>query len=378
VGTHRGLWLDAALAITIAGAVVADALLASAKSGGLALLDYLLVLGATLVLVVRRRAPRLVLVVTVTGMLGYSLRVAPDAIAAVPVLIALYTVVTAGHRVVAVAVAVPLMAGLVANSLARSGAATPREAIQEAILPVGWFVAALVAGEVSRHRQAHLLQAERRAVEAERTREEIALRRAEQERLRIARELHDSLTHDISVIKVQAGVAVHLARKRGEPVPDALLAIQAASTDATRELRATLHVLRNGDAEPAASGLDRLPDLVARTCDAGLPVTLTVTGEQGRLPAEIDRAAYRIVQEALTNVTRHAGPTTASVTVHFGAHELTVRVDDDGVATVDEPPVPGVGLLGMRERVTALGGRLAAEPRRAGGFTVRADIPVPR
>jgi signal transduction histidine kinase len=377
VGTDRAFWLDAALAISIAGVVLADALLASARTGGLAPLDYVLLLGGTLVLLARRRAPRTVLLVTVIGMVGYSVRVAPDAIIAVPVLIALYTVSSAGHRLLAITAATPLAAGVVLNSLARAEGDTVREAIQQAILPVGWFVAAVVAGEVSRHRLAYLQQVERRAAEAERTREEVALRRAEQERLRIARELHDSLTHSISVIKVHAGVAAHLARKRGEQVPEALLAIQAASADAARELRDTLHVLRDGDRESPACGLDRLPALVARTRDAGLPVTLSVTGRQGDLPDEVDRAVYRIVQEALTNVTRHAGPATASITIDRGPRALTVQVDDDGTATVDAAQVPGVGLIGMRERVSALGGRLSAEPRPDGGFTVRADIPLP-
>jgi signal transduction histidine kinase len=377
VGTDRAFWLDAALAISIAGVVLADALLASARTGGLAPLDYVLLLGGTLVLLARRRAPRTVLLVTVIGMVGYSVRAAPDAIVAVPVLCALYTVASVGHRLLAITVATPLTSGVVLNSLARADSSTVREAIQEAILPVGWFVAAVVAGEVSRQRLAYVHQVERRAAEAERTREEVALRRAEQERLRIARELHDSLTHSISVIKVHAGVAAHLARKRGEQVPEALLAIQAASADAARELRDTLHVLRDGDRESPACGLDRLPALVARTRDAGLPVTLSVTGRQGDLPDEVDRAVYRIVQEALTNVTRHAGPATASITIARGPRALTVQVDDDGTATVDAAQVPGVGLIGMRERVSALGGRLSAEPRPDGGFTVRADIPLP-
>jgi signal transduction histidine kinase len=102
-----------------------------------------------------------------------------------------------------------------------------------------------------------------------------------------------------------------------------------------------------------------------------------VTGQQGDLPAEVDRAAYRIVQEALNNVTRHAGPATASVTIDHNPRVLTLRVDDDGSATTDAPAVPGVGLIGMRERVSALGGRLRAGPRADGGFTVRADIPLP-
>jgi signal transduction histidine kinase len=328
------------------------------------------------VLAARRRAPRTALLITVIGMVGYSVRAAPDAVVAVPVLIALYTVVEAGHRLLAILVATPLVAGTVANGLAHAEGHTPREAIQAAILPVGWFVAAVVGGEVSRHRRAYLRQVERRAADAERTREEVALRRAEQERLRIARELHDSLTHSISVIKVHAGVAVHLARKRDEPVPEALLAIQAASADATRELRDTLHVLRSEDGPPD-HGLRRLPELVTRTREAGLPVELTVTGREHDLPVEVDRAAYRIVQEALNNVTRHAGPATASVTIEHGPDAVTVRVDDDGRATPGTPLVPGVGLIGMRERVTALGGRLSADPRAEGGFTVRAVIPLP-
>jgi signal transduction histidine kinase len=373
----RGFWLDAVLAISMAGVVLADALLASTGTGGLDPLNYVLLLGGTLVLVARRVAPRAVLLLTVIGMVGYSVRAAPDAVVAVPVLIALYTAVSAGHRLLAITVATPLTAGVVLNSLARADGGTAREAIQQAILPVGWFVAAVVAGEVSRHRLAYLQQVERRAAEAERTSEEAALRRAEQERLRIARELHDSLTHSISVIKVHAGVAVHLARKRGEQVPEALLAIQAASADAARELRDTLHVLRDGDRESPACGVDRLPALVTRTRDAGLPVTLTVTGQQGDLPVEVDRAVYRIVQEALNNITRHAGPATARVAIDHGPRTLSVQIDDDGTATAEAPPVPGVGLLGMRERVSTLGGKLSAEARSEGGFTVRADIPLP-
>jgi signal transduction histidine kinase len=251
--------------------------------------------------------------------------------------------------------------------------------LQDTALLIGWFVAAGVAATVTRHRQAYLEEAEQRAAEAERTREEVARRRADEERLRIARELHDSLTHSISIIKVQAGVAVHLARKRGEDVPPALLAIQEASGDAMRELRATLEVLRDpggSDCETPASGLDRLDDLVERARSTGLPATVTIFGTRRELPAEVDRAAYRIVQEALTNVSRHAGGAAATVRIDYADEELIVQVDDGGTADPDAPPVPGTGLLGMRERVAALGGRLRAEPRPEGGFTVRAELPV--
>ena len=164
--------------------------------------------------------------------------------------------------------------------------------------------------------QLHLQEVEQRAEEAERTRDEAARSRAVEERLRIARELHDSLTHNISVICVQSGVAVHLARKRGEEVSPALLAIQEASADAARELRTTLGVLRS-DEDGDSSGLGHLDRLAARARSAGLPVTVNVTGAERALPPEVDQAAYRIVQEALTNISRHAGRASAWVRLRY-------------------------------------------------------------
>lgn len=232
--------------------------------------------------------------------------------------------------------------------------------------------------------QLHVREAEQRAEEAERTKDETARRRAMEERLRIARDLHDSLTHSISVIQVQAGVAVHLARKRGEDVPPALLAIQEAGADAVRELRATLGVLRSEE-DGDGSGLCHLDSLVARARAGGLPVTVTVTGARRPLPPDVDQAAYRIVQEALTNVSRHAcpaggGQVCAAVRLHYCADTLSIQVDDDGDGAVTvahtRPSGPGLGLVGMRERVSALGGRLQAGPRDGGGFAVCAELPV--
>lgn len=237
--------------------------------------------------------------------------------------------------------------------------------------------------------QLHVREVEERAQEAERTRDEAARRKAVEERLRIARELHDSLTHSISVIQVQAGVAVHLARKRGEEVPPALLAIEEAGADAARELRATLGVLR-ATADEDGSGLAHLDSLISRARSAGQPVAVTVTGAARPLPPDVDQAAYRIVQEALTNVSRHAGRASACVRLAYGLDKLTVQVDDDGDgASVpaypghasSEPanPAPGrrQGLIGMRERVSSLGGQLHAGPQPAGGFQVKAEIPLP-
>jgi signal transduction histidine kinase len=259
----------------------------------------------------------------------------------------------------------------------------------------GWLISAAVMVVASRMWQLHLREVEHRAEEAERTKDEAAARRAMEERLRIARELHDSLTHSISVIQVQAGVAEHLARKRGEDVPPALLAIKEAGDDASRELRATLSVLRaaeNGD----SSGLGQLESLVARARAGGLPVTVTVTGGERPLPPEVDQAAYRIVQEALTNVSRHAGGASASVRLTYTPQALTVQVTDDGAWTASagtasagtaaagtrpggtgaRPAGTGLGLIGMRERVSALGGRLHAGPHDDGGFVVRAELPA--
>jgi signal transduction histidine kinase len=181
------------------------------------------------------------------------------------------------------------------------------------------------------------------------------------------------------VIQVQAGVAVHLARKRGEDVPPALLAIQEAGADAVRELRATLSVLRSVE-DGDGSGLGQLDSLVARARAAGLPVTMTVTGAERPLPPEVDQAAYRIVQEALTNVSRHADHACASVRLHYTPETLSIQVDDDGKGIVTstgiQPSGAGLGLVGMRERVSALGGRFQAGPQDEGGFQVRAELPA--
>jgi signal transduction histidine kinase len=290
---------------------------------------------------------------------------------AVAYLVAVYSAMRAGHRVATAVVSVIMLAALPVAAMAsdRNDAA---EAFTQArgVLELAWLIAACAAGEALR-------QAERRADEAERTREQSALRRADEERLHIARELHDSLTHQISVIKVQAEAAVHVAQKRGEPVPEVLLAIRDAGREAARELRATVEALRDDDKTPPL-GLDHLPALVQRAGTTDLHASLTIEGRRTDVPAAVDRTAYRIVQESLTNVARHARADTASVRVAYRPGAVVIQVDDDGTATPQSPPVPGVGLLGMRERVTALGGRLRAEPRSGGGFTVHAELPVDR
>ncbi|MEU4770799.1 histidine kinase [Micromonospora sp. NPDC023644] len=361
---------DWAVAIGVAATLLVAGLSGDGSAAGVDLLGYALLVAGGLALAAARRAP--VAVLAVTGLCAVGHQAVGFDVPAVAFLFAVYAAVRAGHRVGTVVAAVLMLAALPLAALALP----PDESVGEALarargaLELAWLVAAGAAGEALR-------QAERRADEAERIREETALRRADEERLHIARELHDTLTHQISVIKVQAEVAVHLARKRGEQVPEALLVIQEAGREATRELRATLEALRD-DGRTPPHGLAHLPALVERARRTGLDATLTIEGRRHDVPAAVDRTAYRIVQESLTNITRHAAAATASVRIDYGPDALAIRVDDDGRARPGTAPVPGVGLLGMRERVTALGGRLRAEPRDEGGFTVHAELPVGR
>ena len=361
---------DWVIAVGVAAALLVAGLSGPHVSTVLDSLGYALLVAGGLALAARRRFPVAVLGVTGLCALGYQ-AVGFD-VPFVAYLFAVYAVVRAGHRVVAVVGSVVLLVAVPLAILVSPHDWPVGEAVTQArdVLQVAWLIAAGAAGEALR-------QAERRAEEAERTREETARRRADEERLHIARELHDSLTHQISVIKVQSEVAVHLALKRGEEVPESLLAIREAGREAARELRATLDALRDDDKTPP-HGLDHVPELVRRARTTGLDATLTIEGERDDVPAAVDRTAYRIVQESLTNITRHAGAATASVRIDYRPDVLAIRVDDDGTATSDTATVPGVGLSGMRERVTALGGQLRAEPRGEGGFTVQAELPVDR
>lgn len=357
-------WVDWAIAVGVAAALLAVGLSDQQPTEPL---GYAFLVAGGLALVARRRAPVVVLAATGLCALGYQ-AVGFD-VPAVAYLFAVYAAVRAGHRTLTVVGSVLMLAALPLAVLVSPLDLPVGEAFMHTrdVLEIAWLIAAGAAGEALR-------QAERRADEAEHTREETARRRADEERLHIARELHDSLTHQISVIKVQAEVAVHVARKKGEPVPDALLAIRDAGREAARELRSTLEVLRD-DKNPS-HGLDHVPELVARARTTGLDATLTIEGHRDEVPAAVDRTGYRIVQESLTNISRHAAAATASVRIDYRADVLVIRVEDDGTATPDLAPVPGVGLLGMRERVTALGGRLRAAPRSEGGFTVQAELPV--
>ncbi|MFD5097428.1 sensor histidine kinase [Streptomyces albidochromogenes] len=359
-------WLTA---VGVAAALLVTGLSGHHSATGPGLPGYVLLVVGGLALAAGRRAP--VAVLAATGLCAVGYQAAGFDVAAIAFLFAVYAAMRAGHRLITVVVSVAVLAALPLAALASSVHDTG-EAFAQArgALQIAWLIAAGAAGEALR-------QAEQRADEAERTREETARRRADEERLHIARELHDSLTHQISVIKVQSEVAVHVARKRGEEVSEALLAIREASRDASRELRATLEALRDDDKSPPR-GLDHVPELVERARKSGLQATLTIDGQPHDVPAAVSRTVYRIVQEALTNIARHADACTGSVRIDYRPDALAIRIDDNGKATPDSAPQPGIGLLGMRERVTALGGHLRAAPRSGGGFSVRAELPLER
>ncbi len=254
--------------------------------------------------------------------------------------------------------------------------AAPADLPGDLLFPVG-IALALAIGQVVGEQRAAVERSlsEARAAEAR--------RQLTEERLRIARELHDVISHSIAMINVQAGVAAHVMAERPEQTREALLAIKGASRDALRDLRGILGLLREPDQTgPRAprAGLAQLPALVQSVRDAGLCVELAGGVDGPSLPAAIDLAAYRVVQEALTNVLRHAPASSARVTVDRRPGVLSVAVEDDGrspAAVAGEARRgPGHGLIGLRERVCAAGGTVDAGPRPEGGFLVQATFPL--
>ncbi|NUT90981.1 MAG: sensor histidine kinase, partial [Saccharothrix sp.] len=209
------------------------------------------------------------------------------------------------------------------------------------------------------------------------SREEEARHRVAEERLRIARELHDVVAHHMALANAQAGTAAYLARARPDQAQRILTELTGTTSAALRELKATVGLLRqpgDGDSPPEpAPGLARLPELITAFASSGLDVRVTVEGTRRPLPPSVDLTAYRVVQEALTNVTKHAATDTAQVRLSYGDVLLTVVVLNTGVLA---PMGSGFGILGMRERVHAAGGDFQAGPDTGGGFTVTATLPT--
>jgi signal transduction histidine kinase len=208
-----------------------------------------------------------------------------------------------------------------------------------------------------------------------------ARRGAAEERQRITREVHDVVSYSLATISVQAGVALHVLEGQPDKAAQALSAIRAASKDALQELREVLGLLRQAEDlqfRPSAPGLGRLDTLVDSTTAAGIPTELRIVGRRRPLPAAVDLTAFRIVQEALTNVLRHAGPATAVVTIVFERDSLVVEVEDDGPGQTIESSTTGSGsgIVGMHQRAAGVGGEVEASQRPDGGFVVRARLPV--
>ncbi|MGI5130943.1 sensor histidine kinase [Pseudonocardia sp. CA-107938] len=290
-----------------------------------------------------------------------------------PLLLLLASTIIAGHRWPAYAIVGATFAVVLTYHLIRTGGDPQIWSGSAFWLAV--LTAVIAGSEGWRARRERVAQAAATLAETER-------RRGVQERLRIAQELHDVLGHHVSLINVQAGVALYLLDDDPEQARTALAAIKQSSKDLLREMRSTLGVLRAVDEAPPhhpMPGIDRLDALAAEVRAAGLPVEVQVVGERRDLPPSVDLAAYRIVQEALTNVRRHAGAAHASVRLTYAEDGLTVQVDDDGPGpSTSAEPGGGNGIPGMRERATALGGSMDAGPLPGRGFRVRATLPAGR
>jgi signal transduction histidine kinase len=376
-----GPWaLDGLLAVATAaaGVTLLATVLPFDPGSPRSLVAYLLVLAHTLPIAVRRRWPLPVLAAGLaTGAafaaLGLNLVALTFAL-----LIYVYTVAARCPRRVSLAGLAATEALLVLVWLAR-----PRSigdggslVLDGLILAAAWWL-----GDGARRRQEAIDTAQRRAAELEAAREELARRAVTEERLRIARELHDVVAHSMSIIAVQSGVGVHVLDSQPEEARKALVAVEATSRQALVEMRRLLGVLRQEDGARGslapAPGLAEVEALAAEVARAGVRVEVRIEGTPPDLPAGLDLSAYRIVQEALTNVVRHAGPATARVAVRHAPGRVEIEVVDDGRgAGPGDPGRGGHGIAGMRERAALYGGTLEAGPQPGGGFRVAATLPV--
>jgi signal transduction histidine kinase len=335
----------------------------------------LVIAGAALAL--RRRLPAAALLLASAAVGVYAARSYPGGPIFLMPLVGVYSVAGQQPRerslpLVAAAVLTVLLPALVFDR-------STEEPGLIALVYLGWVGVALLLGEAGRGRREYLVGLEERARYLEESREQEARRRVAEERLRIARDVHDVAAHALASIALQAGVGTRLGAREPQEAQDALARIRSASTDALDELRRVLDLMRgeNGaelrDPPPTLADLD---GLVSNASDNGTEVRLQVRGEPRSLPAVLELAAYRIVQESLTNVVRHAGSPTATVTVTYDGTglELEIRDRGRGVPVAGEPA--GHGITGMKERAAAVGGKLEAGPAPQGGFRVWARLPV--
>ncbi|MFI8965217.1 sensor histidine kinase [Streptomyces sp. NPDC053493] len=345
-------------------------------------LGWVLILIGCGALYFRRRQPVAVAVVTLLASVVYYPLSEQDGPLLIAFALALYTTAAEGRFAAAVALAAVTLLAVGLGEIRQQPGHRQIDDTSLAML-AGWLISLVAVGRAQRNRVAYLREVEQRALAAEREQEARARQSATEERLRIARELHDILGHSVSLINVQSGAALHRLGKNPAPeqglatAREALQAVRDTSKEALRELRATLGVLRRADEEAPtapASGLALLPELVERAASTGLDVRIRAEGTPVALPPPVDLAAYRIVQESLTNVTRHAGARAALVALDWGADGLRLRIEDDGAGAPEDRPAPGSGIRGMAERARAFGGELTAR-NIPGGFRVDARLP---
>jgi signal transduction histidine kinase len=344
---------------------------------GLDPLSWTLLLCGHVPLVWRRRRPLLALLALIAFLGPYHALDYNHAAATAPVMVMLYTIAATYPPRRALLTGV----GLIGLILTVNAAVPPHQVLQVVRIS-GWIVAFLLLGGYVRMHRQYVASIVERAERAERTREEEARRRVAEERLRIARDLHDLLAHSITLIGVQTSVAAHVLEADPDrldrvSVAKALDDISETCRTARGELRTTLEVLRaaehGGEGRGPLPGLDGVPDLVAAARTSGAEVEAAVSADG--VPSAVGAAAYRIVQEALTNVVRHAGAdVTVRVDLHAEGGALRVVVTDDGVG--EAGGTPGFGLVGMRERARSVGGTLEAGVRAEGGFGVVAILPL--
>src|SRR6266545_1759233 len=319
-------------------------------------LGYLLLAVAGMALLLRRRWPLAVFFTTAAISLVYYVAGYPDGPGWIALFVAAYTVTARGDG----QRSVQIVGGTIL------------------LLTLVWLLTADLT-PIDTAGRVVAAEALERAERAERTREEEARRRVDAERLRIAREVHDTVAHAIAVINVQAGVTAHVLDRRPERVRETLVTIEQTSARALSDLRATLGVLREASSGSApAPGLAQVEELVGMAREAGLDVKVEAGAPPRELPGGVDRAAYRIVQESLTNAIRHAGAARVTVSIRYGPSDLEVRVADDGRGPCEGagPAGGGRGIVGMRERAALLSGELAAGPGPDGGFQVWARLPL--
>jgi signal transduction histidine kinase len=334
----------------------------------------LMLLAGALVLAFRRLAPLPVFAVAAATSVGYQalgFRPAPLPLA---VLVALFTVVLVRRPIVGGLAAGAYATALVVGSL--TGAA-PLDDDQVYVYLVSVAGAAMVGYGIALSR-ARASLAEQQAAEISRQLEARTHEAVEAEQARIAREVHDIVAHDVSVIVAQAAAAQRVRDKQPDAAVNALISIEAVGRDALDGLRRLMHLVRSQPAPPDRApqpDLDRLPWLLAQVQKAGLPVDLTIRGEPRPLPGTVELNAFRIIQEALTNSLKHAGPTRADVLLDYRPDTLYVAVQDHGRGRVAGSP-PGYGLIGMQQRVSMLGGEFDTTTGAEPGFRVAAELPV--